>query len=299
MNNTSHTHEAIAATLRKATAALRDAGIPFMLGGSVACWARVGPRSQNDVDLMVPPQDAERALATLSDLGMRPERPPEEWLLKAWDGEVGIDLISTSLGLGDITTEMIDQAEEMSVLAIRMPVMAVEDVLVGKLLAVSEQQLDYGPLLEIARGLRKRIRWQDVRRRTESSPYARTFFSLLGELDVIALTSDPAAGFRTPPAGRQGSLMVFGAQPLLTVTVEAAGENEPEIHLHAGGQGVWVARMAALLGADVQLCAALGGEPGQVLRPLLEREGIELRAVHTEAPNGVYIHDRRSGERQP
>lgn len=297
--NRSQTHEVINASLRKVTAALRDADVPFMLGGSVACWARGGPRSQNHVDLMVPREDAERALATLSGLGMRTERPPEEWLLKAWDGDVGIELICTSLGLGDITTEMIDQAEEMSVLAIRMPVMAVEDVLVGKLLAISEQRLDYGPLLEIARGLRERIRWRDVRRHTENSPYARTFFSLLGELDVIAPTSDRAAGLQVSAAERGGSLMVFGAQPLLTVTVETGGENEPEIHLHAGGQGVWVARMAALLGANVQLCAALGGEPGQVLRPLLESEGIDLRAVHAEAPNGVYIHDRRSGEREP
>jgi 1-phosphofructokinase len=64
-----------------------------------------------------------------------------------------------------------------------------------------------------------------------------------------------------------------------------------------GGQGVWVARLAATLGARVTLCCALGGESGRVLEALLEAEPINLRAAHAETPNGVYIHDRRGGER--
>jgi 1-phosphofructokinase len=117
--------------------------------------------------------------------------------------------------------------------------------------------------------------------------------------DVIGRPGDSASVARAPRRGGDASLMVFGPRPLLTVTIEAAGEREPEIHLHAGGQGAWVARMATVLGAHVQLCAALGGEPGQVLRPLVENQGITLRAIETEGSNGVYIHDRRSGEREP
>lgn len=185
------THEAIAATLRKAAPALRDAGVPFMLGGSLACWARGGPRSQNDLDLMIPPVDAERALAALAKAGMRTDHPPEEWLAKAWDGEVMVDLIFRLLGLGDVTLEMVEGAEQMQVLAIRMPVMATEDILVAKLLSISEQNLDYGPPLEMGRSLREQIDWEDVRQRTAGSPYARTFFALLRELEVLPLNVTP------------------------------------------------------------------------------------------------------------
>lgn len=185
------THEAIAATLRKAAPALRDAGVPFMLGGSLACWARGGPRSQNDLDLMIPPVDAERALAALAKAGMRTDHPPEEWLAKAWDGEVMVDLIFRLLGLGDVTLEMVEGAEQMQVLAIRMPVMATEDILVAKLLSISEQNLDYGPPLEMGRSLREQIDWEDVRQRTAGSPYARTFFALLRELEVLPLNATP------------------------------------------------------------------------------------------------------------
>jgi 1-phosphofructokinase len=90
---------------------------------------------------------------------------------------------------------------------------------------------------------------------------------------------------------------VFSPSPVITVTVEAVGEDVPEVHFHAGGQGIWVARMMHHLGVTVTLCAALGGESGAVLRALIEREGLELRAVPSRTWNGAYVHDRRNGTR--
>lgn len=94
-----------------------------------------------------------------------------------------------------------------------------------------------------------------------------------------------------------GRIAVFAPAPVLTITVEPGGDR-PEVHLHAGGQGLWVARLAATLGAEVVLCCALGGEPGRVLRGLIEApEAVTLRAVQAATPSGVYIHDRRGGSR--
>jgi 1-phosphofructokinase len=92
-------------------------------------------------------------------------------------------------------------------------------------------------------------------------------------------------------------LAVFAPAPIVTVTVEGSAGEDPEIHFHAGGQGFWVARMAARLGANVVLCAPIGGESGRVLAALLEEAGIELRSVASRLSNGSYVHDRRSGER--
>jgi 1-phosphofructokinase len=97
-----------------------------------------------------------------------------------------------------------------------------------------------------------------------------------------------------------GKVAVFGPHPLLSITVESRpGDGGDEIHLHAAGQGVWVARMAAELGAAPVLCGFIGGETGTALRPLLQRLPIELRLVETAASSGSYLHDRRSGERVP
>ena len=89
-------------------------------------------------------------------------------------------------------------------------------------------------------------------------------------------------------------VMVFAPVPQLTVTVEQVGDR-PELHLHAGGQGLWQARMIASLGVPVTFCAVLGGEVGRALKPLIESEGLRLRTVERQFGNGWYILDRRGG----
>jgi 1-phosphofructokinase len=93
---------------------------------------------------------------------------------------------------------------------------------------------------------------------------------------------------------------VFSPNPMVSIAIESfSAEGGDDIHIHAAGQGVWVARMAAELGADPVLCGFIGGEVGSVLRPLLEEMPVGLRLVETAEPSGAYIHDRRSGEREP
>ncbi len=93
------------------------------------------------------------------------------------------------------------------------------------------------------------------------------------------------------------SVAVLAPSPLLTVTVEGGSGGDPEVHLHAGGQGFWVSRMAVALGARAILCTPLGGESGSVLAPRMEDEGVEVRSVSCHASNAVYVHDRRGGSR--
>jgi 1-phosphofructokinase len=91
---------------------------------------------------------------------------------------------------------------------------------------------------------------------------------------------------------------VFGPSTIVTVTVETGEDDADEIHLHAGGQGFWVARLLGRLGVPVTLCSVFGGESGRVARALVEDEQIDVRAVGRQAPNGAYVHDRRGGERR-
>jgi hypothetical protein len=185
----------ISETLRKTAATLRDADIPFLLAGSLAFWARGGQETANDLDVVVKPQDAERALDALATAGMRPERPPEDWLLKAWDGDVVVDIIFSPAGM-EITDEVIERGDELEVAAITMRVMALEDALVTKLSALDEHHLDYEPLLQTARSLREQVDWRALRGRTEGNPYADAFFVLLEGLDIIG--PEAAGG---PPVG--------------------------------------------------------------------------------------------------
>jgi hypothetical protein len=184
--------EALTETLKRAAAALRAADVPFALAGSVSCWARGGPSPCNDVDLAIHTEDAERAAGALADAGMRTERPPEGWLLKAWDGDVLVDLIWDFEGEAHVD-ELLARAEDLSVQSVHLPVLALDDVLVSKLCALDEHTLDLAGPLAIARALREQVDWATVRERTAHSPYARAFVTLLEQLDVVA----PGAARRT------------------------------------------------------------------------------------------------------
>lgn len=100
------------------------------------------------------------------------------------------------------------------------------------------------------------------------------------------------------PRDHRPRIAVFGPCPLLTVTVEALPGDRDDIHLHPGGQGVWVTRTAGELGANPILCSFIGGETGAVLEPLLEALPGELRLVRTATANGCAIVDRRQGKRR-
>ncbi|MDX6515357.1 MAG: hypothetical protein QOH73_1023 [Gaiellaceae bacterium] len=170
--------------LKISARALREAEVPFVLGGGMACWARGGPETDHDVDFMIRPQDAERALEALGKLGMRTEHPPEDWLYKAWHDDVLIDLIFAPIG-EPLDDHWFANAEEIEVTAVRMKVAALEDVVSTSLLALSEQYLRYESVVMIARALREQIDWDEVRTRTSSSPFAKAFFTLVEELGIV------------------------------------------------------------------------------------------------------------------
>lgn len=196
MPSQEHSFDSISDTLKKVGAALRDNQIPYLLGGSLAFWAHGGPERRKDLDFMIKPEDADRALEVLEAAGMRPEKPPEGWLYKAWDGEVLVDLIFHPKGMA-IDDEVISRGEDIEVLSMPIRVMALEDVLCTKLLALHEHYVDYSGLLQMARSLREKVNWEDVRARTTQSPFARAFFTMLEGIGVIGYGPPAEGGGRT------------------------------------------------------------------------------------------------------
>jgi hypothetical protein len=194
MASDEHSFGEISATLKRAVAALRDNDVPYLLGGSLAFWAHGGPETRKDLDFMVKPGDAERAVQALAAEGMRPEKPPEGWLYKAWDGEILVDLIFHPKGM-EIDDEVIARGEDLEVLAMPIRVMALEDVLCTKLLALHEHNVDYTSVLQMARALREKLDWAQVRACTDRSPFARAFFTLAEGVGIIG-DGDVADGGR-------------------------------------------------------------------------------------------------------
>lgn len=179
------TFEELLHAMKAGAGALQRHEISFVLGGGLAAWARGGPKSEHDVDFMIKPDDADAALDAMEHAGLHTERPPEGWLYKAWhDNGALIDLIFAPSG-GPITDQTIERAPVLEVASLRVHVFTLEDVMTTKLLALTEQEPNFGQLLSYARALREQIDWDEVRDRSEASPFARAFFTLVEGLGIV------------------------------------------------------------------------------------------------------------------
>ncbi|GHE49117.1 nucleotidyltransferase family protein [Streptomyces capitiformicae] len=177
--------QAILEAAKEVASLLKGGGHPFALAGGVAVYAHGGPGTlQHDVDFCVLPEDIEAVTATLETAGLEVVEPPEDWLLKTRSHGQEVDLIFRPART-PVTRELLDRAEVLSVESMWMPVLAVTDLLVGRLLAFSEHYCDFGAVLPIARTLREKIDWARVRHECGAEPMPAAFLYLLERLNVI------------------------------------------------------------------------------------------------------------------
>lgn len=184
--------------LKTIASALKADGVPFALAGSYAVYARGGPRSLHDVDFVVPEHAIPAASASLQARGLRIEQPPEDWLVKAYQDDLCIDLIHT-LAAGPVDDAILGRCDELPVESVRMPVLSATDLLIGKLSALSEHSCDLEPVLVVARSLREQIDLSLVRQAVDGHPYAEAGLFLIGRLDIF-----PRLDLTRPVAGVPG-----------------------------------------------------------------------------------------------
>lgn len=176
--------QAILESCKRAAAILHEAKVPFAIGGGIACWCYGAPESDHDVDIMLREEDARRAQEILASEGMKPVDPPEDWLLKVYDGDVLVDLIYRPEGMA-ITDEVLERAPVRDVAALKMKVLRLEDVFITKLLSYNEHHLDYLGLLAVARAVREQVDWAEVTAAVDHSPFAAAFLTLVERLGIV------------------------------------------------------------------------------------------------------------------
>jgi hypothetical protein len=176
--------ETVRDLLKRTAVALKQAGVPFALCGGYAAWVRGAPEPDHDADFLVPAADAERAAAALADAGLPVVEPAEDWLVKIVTDSAFIDVLWRTCG-APVTNDLIDRAEDMSVLSVHMPVLEATDIVVTKLMALDEHYCDYGRLLPVARAMREQVDWSDVRRRVAGNDFAAVFLLLHERLDIV------------------------------------------------------------------------------------------------------------------
>ena len=169
--------------LKRAASALKARGPEFALAGSYALWVHGGPEPVHDVDFIVAEPDAEAAIATLEEADFRIDPTPEDWLFKACTGDVVVDVLYRLNGV-PVDAATIRSAEELDVLAIRMPVLSPTHVVTEKLCSLNEHHCDFASLLPGVRAVREQVDWDRVRTDTADNDFAAAFLVLTDRLGI-------------------------------------------------------------------------------------------------------------------
>lgn len=170
-------------SLKRVASTLKAAEIDFALGGGYAAWARGAPEPEHDVDFVILPKHLDRAEQALREVGFEVQRPSEDWLVKIYDQGRLIDLLFETVD--QPVESLLARAEVIRVEALTMPVLSATDIMVTKLLSLSEGHCDLTPIVPVARALREQVDWRSVHAATRHSPYATAFLHLGVRLGII------------------------------------------------------------------------------------------------------------------
>lgn len=192
-------NDRLRAALKRSTSALKAASVPFALAGSYALWVHGAPENTHDVDLVVAEDTTEDAVGCLAEDGFRIERPPEDWLFKAYLDDAIVDVLHRLNGV-PVQRAFVEDAEVHDVLGLRIPVLAPTEVLSTKLLAMSERHCDFGQLLPPVRAVREQLDWARLRTESDTNPFASGFLFLAGELGIVS--NEERHTSRTIPVAR-------------------------------------------------------------------------------------------------
>jgi predicted nucleotidyltransferase len=139
LESTSPTEETFADVLRRSVRAIESASVPYVLIGGVGSAALGRPRWTYDVDVLVAPQDADRALDAMAARGFETDRTNEHWIYKASAQGVVIDVIFRLHGDIYLDEEMLERAQRAELLHVPVTVAAPEDQIVIKAISNDEQ----------------------------------------------------------------------------------------------------------------------------------------------------------------
>ncbi|HEX5535284.1 MAG TPA: hypothetical protein VFX33_16205 [Actinomycetales bacterium] len=187
--------------LKTVAVALKEAEVPFALAGGCAVYARGGPDSRHDVDFVIREGDREKVWRSLEERGLETIDPPEDWLFKARVAGEQVDLIFR-LAMGPVDDCLLGRADQLTVDSVEMPVLAATDLLLGRLLAITEQSCDLSPVLALIRSLREQLDVDRIDTESSGHPFAEAAIDLARRLDLLPPRS--GAGRRQATDSNEG-----------------------------------------------------------------------------------------------
>jgi hypothetical protein len=196
---------------RRALWRLREASLPFLVGGAFALERHAGiARDTKDLDIFVRPVDRDRVLAVLRSVGCHTEVTFSHWLGKAFHGDAFIDVIwSSGNGIARVDDQWFAHAAASRVLGVPVRLCPPEEMIWSKAFVMERERYDGHDVAHLFRGCAERIAWRRLLRRF--GPHWRVLLAHLllfgfvypGERSripawTVALLSRRAAGEAAP-----------------------------------------------------------------------------------------------------
>jgi hypothetical protein len=152
---------------RRTALALREADLPFLVGGAFAL-AHYTPvvRDTKDFDIFVRQSDVPAVLACLQAVGFRTEVPFPHWLAKAYDGEVFVDIIySSGNGVAQVDDVWFEQARGAQVMDLPMLLCPAEEMIWSKAFVLERERFDGADVAHLIRDQGHQLDWERLLRR--------------------------------------------------------------------------------------------------------------------------------------
>lgn len=146
---------------RRALRALREAHIPFLVGGAFAhaCYTGIR-RATKDLDLFIRREDFERIAQLMHAQGWRTEMTYPHWLAKVHDGPEFIDLIFNSgNGLTPVDDRWFQDNCHADILGVPVRIANVEDGLLSKAFIMERERYDGGDVAHLLHANAERLDW--------------------------------------------------------------------------------------------------------------------------------------------
>lgn len=158
---------------------LRDARVPFLVGGAYAFARYTGiQRFTKDFDVFVKTDDLGRVLSALADAGFRTSRPFPHWLAKAHRGDDFVDLIySSGNGVARVDDSWFEHAVDAEVLGRSVKLVGPEEIIWSKSFIMERERYDGADVAHLLRSSAAEIDW--VRLMARFGAYWRVLFSHL------------------------------------------------------------------------------------------------------------------------
>jgi hypothetical protein len=151
---------------------LREAGIPYLVGGTYALEHHAGlVRDTKDLDLFVRRADWSRIADTLAPHSLRCELVHSHWLGKAFDGDHFVDVIfSGGNGLVEVDDDWLTHGVPSVILEVPVHLAPAEEIIWSKAFVMERERFDGADVTHILRKSAVTMDWVRLLRRFGPHP---------------------------------------------------------------------------------------------------------------------------------